>query len=86
MVHLSPAYFTPPMKQDHRPIKIAFTIQSIDDQHATLFSEGIGEIKWPSNKLPDGFKEGDTLCLAACKNEDCDHLEHLRGLLQELVN
>lgn len=74
------------MRTSHQPIKVAFKIDKIVDGHATLLSEEIGEIRWPVEKLPKQYSEGDTLFLAACENEDCDHLTHLRELLEELVS
>ncbi len=74
------------------PLEVTFCIDQVSNGQATLVSEEAGSINWPTDKLPKGHQVGDKITLKipqkldnrCCK--DCDDMEHMRQLLEELVN
>jgi hypothetical protein len=72
---------------------LTFCIDQIENGQAILTSGEAGQINWPTAQLPKGSRVGDqvTLEIPTKKQdgkccEECNDMEHMRQLLEELVS
>ncbi|MBT5016893.1 hypothetical protein HN748_05010 [Candidatus Peregrinibacteria bacterium] len=80
------------------PFELIFKVDQIIDGHAVLTSQETGAINWPTARTPSKLEVGDQIILALNHSngatpennskccENCNDLNHLRTLLEELVS
>lgn len=67
---------------------MAVQLERFEEPLAIFSSDGLGEFRWPIEKLPPDVKPGDSLSLkiSTGKIEEEEKYGRMRRLLEELIN